>query len=497
MKNPLVALLISMLASFACGDNSPVVPGPNPPEVSMPNPNVLFIAIDDLNDWIGCFGGNPQVKTPNLDKFNAHGGMVMFDAHAPGTVCCPSRSALLTGVHAYKTGVYGNMNNLKNAPKAKDLVTLPEYFSQHGYHTLSMGKIFHKHPAKGDEKGKKTEAGQWAFDEWHSNFPGIGVAGEKRPVNGLPNLPGEKKSYHYTAFDWGPTIENNEKKMSDYKTANWAAEQLTNRDFEKPFFMAIGISKPHLTWYVPQKYFDMYPLEDIELPKTIPNDLEDIVDSKGRAVFHPSTSWLRAEKYGRHKEAVRAYLATITFVDDCIGVLLDGLAKSKYADNTIVVIWGDHGWHLGEKQKYGKTQLWQESCRVPLMVKVPGVTPDNKRCTGVVNLIDMYPTLVELCGLPVNSKNDGRSFAKLLQNPDMAWNYPTLTTDGYLDHRIYDGRFSYLNHGDRGVEELYDHQKDPMEWRNLALDPEYSTVKARLKALLPDHNEPVGPKNPY
>jgi arylsulfatase A-like enzyme len=453
-------------------------------------PNVLFVAIDDLNDWVGCFGGHPQVKTPNLDKLNAEGGMVMYDAHAPSTVCCPSRSALLTGVHCHKTGVYGNNNNLKNAPKAKDLVTLPEYFSQHGYHTLSMGKIFHRHDVPEKKKG---DAGQWAFDDYHRTLGGMGPASKNRPVNGLPNLPNEKNSYHYTAFDWGPTVENNETKMMDYKTAQWTAEQLNTRDFDKPFFMAIGISKPHLTWYVPQKYFDMYPLDEIELPKTKADDLTDIIDGNGRQTHKPHASWLRAEQYGKHPEAVQAYLATITFVDDCMGVMLDGLAQSKYADNTIVVIWGDHGWHLGEKQKYGKCQLWQESCRVPLMVKVPGVTPKHTQCTGVVNLIDMYPTLIELCGLPENHKNDGRSFATLLRNPDMTWNEPTLTTYNRGNHRIYDGRYSFIHY--RGGEELYDHTRDPMEWTNLARNPEYAHIKARLKSYVPKTNEPESPRN--
>ena len=458
--------------------------------------NVLIIAIDDLNDWVGCFGGNPQVKTPNLDAFNANGAMVMYNACSPATVCCPSRSALLTGVHAYKTGVYGNNNNLRYAPKAKDLVTLPQYFSKHGYHAISMGKIFHRHPAPGDKNNKKSDAGQWAFDEYRNTFPGAGAISKERPVNGLPNLENEKMSYHYIAFDWGPTIGNDETQMKDYKTAQWAAEQLQTRDFDgKPFFMAIGFSKPHLTWYVPQKYFDMYPLDEIEIPKTIANDLDDIVDRNGKKVYGPSSAWLRAEKYGRHKEAVQAYLATITFVDDCVGVLLDGLANSKYADNTIVMLWGDHGWHLGEKQKYGKTQLWQEASRVPLMVKVPGVTPGNKQCGGVVNLIDMYPTLVELCGLPDNPNNDGRSFAGLLQHPGMEWNDPTLTTNSYQYHRIYDGRYSYINNMNREAEELYDQSKDPMEWNNLANKPEFAEIKAYLKAYLPKTNEPAAPNN--
>jgi len=456
-------------------------------------PNVLMIAVDDLNDWVGIFGGNQYVKTPNIDKLNANGGMAMFKAHSPATVCGPSRSAILTGVTPHKTGVYGNTNNLKNAPKAKDLETMPEYFSRNGYHTISMGKIFHKHPIPGT---KKKDEGQWAFNEWHPDFKSAPTISKKRPVNQLPNLPGEKPSYHYRAFDWGPTVGNDETKMKDYKTAKWAADQLNTRNFDgKPFFMAIGFSKPHLTWYVPQKYFDMYPLDEIKLPETMANDLEDILDRKGKVAYQPGNSWLRAEKYGRHKEAVQAYMATITFVDDCLGVLLDGLSKSKFADNTIVVLWGDHGWHLGEKQKYGKTYLWQEASRVPLMVKVPGITPNNKKSNGVVNLIDLYPTLIDLCGLPANPLNDGRSFSKLIHNPDMTWNEPTLTTNAYKSHRIYDGRYSYINVQGKGVEELYDHEKDPMEFTNLVKDSAYKQVKERLKAYLPKTDEKEGPRN--
>lgn len=467
-------------------------------------PNVLFVSIDDLNDWIGCFGGNPQVKTPNLDRLASDGGLVFTNAYAPATVCCPSRSAILTGKHPHNTGVYGNKNNLKNAPAAKDLVTLPEYFSKHGYHSLSMGKIFHHHQVPTEDGTRKTDKGQWAFDEYHETMGGTVPASGKTPINGLPNLPNEKISYHYHAFDWGPTELNDETEMLDYKTANWAAEQLKTRDFDgKPFFMAVGISKPHLTWYVPQKYFDMYPLDEIVMPKTLATDLNDILDRKGKPFFKPNTSWLRAEQQGRHKEAVQAYLATVTFVDDCIGVLLDGLASSKYADNTIVVLWGDHGWFLGEKQRYGKTMLWQESCRVPLMVKVPGVTHGETpgenigatQCSGLVNLIDMYPTLVELCGLPSNPALDGRSFAPLLSKPERAWNHPTLTngcSPGF--YRVFDGRYSYISYQKRGSEELYDHNVDPMEWNNLSSDSESESIKARLKAFIPRSEQPKAPE---
>ncbi len=444
--------------------------------------NVLFIAIDDLNDWVGCFGGNPQAKTPNLDKFNAEGGMAMMDAHGASTVCGPSRSSLLTGKFPHRTGVYGNETNLKKAPLAKDLITLPQYFGKHGYHTLSRGKIFHAHGA---------DHGQWAFDEGVESKGGVGVSG-KRPLSGL-KFDASDQSSHAKTFDWGPTRGNDETQMKDYLTAEWAVEQLKSRDFAKPFFMAIGISKPHLPWYVPQKYFDMYPLDQIEVPKTLANDLDDVIDEKGKA-WKVDKTWAHVEKAGLHKEAVRAYLANVSFVDDCIGVLLDGLEKSKYADNTIVVIWGDHGWHLGEKQRYGKTLLWQESCRVPLMVKVPGVTKNGQKCQGVVNLIDLYPTLIDLCGLPNNEENDGRSFAELLKNPTQAWNTPTLTDYGFGGHRIYDGRYSYILFDRNRVEQLYDHQEDPMEWHNLVRDPKYAEVLKRLKALVPTKREPESPK---
>ena len=451
--------------------------------------NVLFISVDDLNDWVGCFGGNPQAKTPNLDKFSAGGGMVMYDAHGAATVCNPSRSSLLLGAHCYKTGVYSNAHDLKKAPGAKDLITLPQFFSKHGYHTISRGKMFHGHKIKGKPG---YDWGQEFFDEWikppRSIWPPKGAV----PLSGVPYAPkGHKRD---RAFDWGGVGDNDTTKTMDYQTAAWASEQLNARDFDgKPFFMAIGIYRPHLPWYVPQKYFDMYPLEEVKLPETLANDRDDIIQDNGKPIYFEDSWWKRMEKHKAHRQAVRAYLASITFADECVGVLLDGLAKSKYAANTIVMIWGDHGWHLGEKQKYSKTLLWQESCRVPLMVKVPGVTPTNKRCHGVVSLIDMYPTLVQLCGLPANPKNDGRSFAKLLHSPDMTWNEPILTPHNRGNHRIYDGRYSYITYN--GGEELYDHRDDPMEWTNLARNPEYAAIKERLKARVPRTNSPEAPSN--
>ncbi len=452
--------------------------------------NVLFIAIDDLNDWVGCLGGNPQAITPNFDRFAREHAMVMSRAYCPSTVCGPTRSALLTGKHATYTGVYGNAQNLKHAPKAKNLETLPEYFGNRGYHTLSRGKIFHKHGDPNAPGG--VDEGQWAFQEF------VKAKGSNGPTlwEEKPTLDGIKSGG--SPFAWG-AVKGPTEKTKDYATCAWAADQL-QRDFDgKPFFMAVGISKPHLTWHVPQEFFDLYPLDEIQAAPFQHDDLNDIVRKDGKPIFKPTDRFLLADGNDMHKQANRAYLASVSYVDHSLGVLFDKLENSKYADNTIVMIWGDHGWHLSEKMHYGKTGLWEESARVPFIVNVPGVTPPNAKCDGVVNLIDMYPTLLELCGLPPNPDNDGRSFARLLRNPSMEWNHPTLTTYQFKNHSITDGRYRYTWYGGRaaGAEKLYDHNTDPLEHTNLAGNSDYKEVIARLQKHIPTHHEPNSPSNPH
>jgi arylsulfatase A-like enzyme len=445
--------------------------------------NVIFIAVDDLNDWVGVMGGNPQAKTPNMDRLALVTGATVFErAYCPATVCGPSRSAILTGLLPSNTGVYGNGNNLKSSPVTKDVVTLPEYFSQHGYHTLSMGKIFHKHPVLGG-----MDEGQWAFDEWENTRGNLGLDSAEFPLNKLPLLPGEKGGGNGTDFDWGPTGTPVEE-TPDYQTGAWAAQQL-DRDFDgKPFFMAVGISKPHLPFYVPQEFFDLHPLADIQPPEIVLDDLDDIITPKGRNKFGPSDDFLRVQQAGMFKEAAQAYLAASSYADYCIGVVLDKLEQSRYADNTIVVIWGDHGWFLGEKQRYRKTHLWEESTRVPLIIRVPGKTDPGSRTDRIVNLIDFYPTLLDWCGLPAKADLDGRSFADL-QDPAASDEHPTLTTMGFKNHSVRGDRYRYTRYDD-GTEELYNHDTDPMEHRNLINQADLKSVVAQLKAFLPTHDEP-------
>ncbi len=452
-------------------------------------PNVLFIAVDDLNDWVGVLGGHPQAKTPNIDKLaKSKGGLIFDRAYCPASVCGPSRSALLSGIRPSNSGVYGNANNMKRSPVLRDAETISQYFSRHGYHSLSAGKIFHKHP-----NWQGMDQGQWAYDEWASPKGGHGIK-SPLPLNQLPMSDGSPAKANGREFDWGPT-ENPFEKTKDYATAKWAADQISTRDFNgKPFFLALGISKPHLAWHVPQEFFDAHPLADVQVPEFHLDDLDDIVDAKGKRLFQPTEDFLRIQKYDQFKEVTRAYLAACSYADACIGVALDALDKSPHKDNTIVVLWGDHGWFLGEKLKYRKTHLWEESNRVPLIINLPDSQSPSTHTSAIVNLIDLYPTLAEYCGLPPKEGLDGRSFAPVLRNPETSWKTPTLTTMGFKNHSLRGPRYRYTRYAD-GTEELYDHKTDPMEWKNLAAQQTMEPILARFRPLLPKHNEPEIAKN--
>jgi arylsulfatase A-like enzyme len=294
---------------------------------------------------------------------------------------------------------------------------------------------------------------------------------------------------------WG-AIDVKDEEMLDVKVANWAISEL-EKSHDKPFFLACGFTKPHLPWYVPQKYFDMHPLDEIILPKKKDDDREDLPEfgkKLAREVHTISTGQNHIKsgkedhelvlKYDQWHKGVQAYLATISFVDAYVGKLLDALENSEYADNTIVVLWGDHGWHLGEKQHWRKHALWENTTRTPLIISAPKSIEKNRLCESPVSFIDIYPTLIELCGLPEREELDGKSFVPLLHNPDAKWDKPVLTTYGKGNHAIRTERWRYIHYFD-GTDELYDHQKDPEEWKNIADVPKYRSVIEELKNSLP------------
>jgi len=445
-------------------------------------PNIIMIAVDDLNDWVGVYGGHPQVKTPNIDKL-AQKSVVFRNASCPGPVCCPSRSALLSGFMPATTGIYGNSNNMLNSEIVQTHATLPEYFSKHGYVTISSGKIFHKHTtASGDDHG------HWAFDVWNQEKGTESAVQEDKVFSCYKGIINGKKveNPQYSSGPandmlFGPTKGTIED-TKDYKTAKWFEVKL-QENYDKPFFMSVGISKPHLPFIVPEEFFNMYGLDTIKVPDYRMDDLDDIVDINGKKVYQPQTSFLWAQHYGIQKEVVRAYMAAVSYADACIGVVLDAVAKSKYADNTIILLWGDHGWHLGEKLRYGKATLWREATQLPFIFHVPGMKK-KQDCYRNVNLIDIYPTLIDLCNLP-EKELDGKSIKPLLQDPTKNWT-PTLTTYNQGNHSVMSEKWHYIL-TEKGVEELYNLEDDPMEWTNLANinSPEFSSVKKSLKAYMP------------
>ncbi len=427
-------------------------------------PNVLFIAIDDLNDWIGALGGHPQSSTPNLDRLAAR-GTLFTNGHCAAPACNPSRAALMTGIRPSTSGVYHNPQPWRKAmPNA---VTLSQHFMQHGYTAMGAGKIYH---------GRYPDPASWDvyFPSKEKPRPADpGPAG--KPLNGI------ERTGH---FDWGP-LQVADDQMSDHKVVEWVTDQL-QQDRDKPFFLACGIFRPHLPWYVPQKYFDQFPLEGIQLPKVLETDLDD-VPAAGRKVAKPDKDHSRVLAHNQWKHAVQGYLASIAFTDAQVGRLLDALDTSPDKDNTIVVLWTDHGWHLGEKQHWRKFALWERATRTPMMFVVPGLTQPGQRCDRPVNLLDIYPTLVDICDLPARGELEGVSLKALLANANAEWDRPSLTTHGRNNHALRSERYRYIRYAD-GSEELYDHTADPNEWNNLASEASLSNVKAELAKWFPAVN---------
>jgi arylsulfatase A-like enzyme len=429
-------------------------------------PHVLFIAVDDLNDWIGPLGGHPDVKTPNLDRL-ASLGITFTNAHCPAPLCNPSRASLMTGLRPSTSGIYTNEQPWRESPRLRDAVTLPQHFRAHGYRAIGGGKIYH---------GKFMDPASWDtyFPSQSQDRPPDPLP-PGRPLNGIP---------HTAHFDWGP-VDAADAEMADMKVAEWAAGELS-RDQDGPLFLACGISKPHLPWYVPQKYFDLYPLESITLPTINENDLDDVPPAAVH-IAKPNGDHRKVLEHDQWRQAVQGYLASISFADAVLGRILDAYDASPWKDNTVIVLWSDHGWHLGEKLHWRKFSLWEEATRNALVIVAPGVTTPGSRSDQAVDLMGVYPTLTELCGLPERAGIEGASLVPLLRKPDAERKRPALTTFGQGNHSIRTERWRYTRYNDGG-EELYDHSDDPLEWTNLATRPEYTAIKKELAQWLPKHN---------
>lgn len=452
------------------------------PASAAERPNVLFIAIDDLNDWIGCLGGNPQAKTPNIDRL-AGRGVNFYSAHCASPVCNPSRTALMSGLRSSSSGVYSNGIDWRKE-KAGEVPTLNQHLKANGYYVAGAGKIYH------ESYGRYEEA-DW--DDYYLRRGATAEGGTGRKKGNGKGSPAEGESKGVGGIAFAP-IDANDDDLEDYHIVDYCIEQL-QRKHDKPLFLACGIHKPHMPWYVPKKYYDMFPLESIQLPKVLDDDLKDVPPA-GYKMAHPDTDHAAILKSGRWKDAVQGYLAAGAFCDAMVGRLMAAFDKSAYRDNTILVFWGDHGWHLGEKQHWRKFTLWNEATRAPMFFTVPGLTKPGAVCNRTVDFMSIYPTLCDLCGLPVPSHVEGASIKSLLADPNAPWDRPAITTHGYMNHTVRTEQWRYIRYADGG-EELYDETKDPMEWTNLAGKNEFNSVKEQLKKLMPATNvsEPGGKKS--
>lgn len=439
------------------------------------HPNVLFIAIDDLNDWVKPLSGHEQTISPFIDSFATQA--VNFNRNyctSPG--CAPSRASVMTGTYPYTSGMYSNYQDWRKVPELEQAITLGQYFREQGYYSAGAGKIYHY-----------SHIAPRTWDEYYpsqtQNMPK-----EFIPENAPINMPRFK--YMYNMFDWAE-LPLTDEETADYKSVNYISSQLQKKH-DKPFFLACGIYRPHVPWYVPQKYFDLFPLEDIQLPEMIENDTDDLGARAKELMRRGGNYHKHVVEAGKWKEAIRGYLASVAYADAMFGELMKNLNDSEYADNTIIVLWSDHGWQLGEKMHWRKFALWENVIRTALMIKVPpgmqslpeGSFP-AKEITEPTSLVDLYPTLVDLCNLDLRDDLDGISLKPYLKKQHEFLNRPIITSYDQADFSVRHKNWHYINYVDES-EELYDLEKDPHEWYNLATQDDMTTVKSQLKSMLPD-----------
>lgn len=453
-----VFILIGLVAAWLTAGVVHAQPDPGS------QPDVLLICIDDLNDWVGCLDGHPQTQTPNIDRLAAR-GVLFSNAHCQAPVCLASRASFMTGTLPSSNGMYLLGPKLRDSPVLKDIKTLPEHFADHGYATKGTGKIYH------NNSGPET-------------FQVYG------PRQGFGPLPEERMNYFQDTrlWDWGAFPDNDEQ-MPDFVSASWAVEQL-KQERDKPLFLAVGMFRPHVPLFVPKKWFDQFPPADqIKLPPTLDTDRDDLSEYAKRLTHGwpaPRHDWMVENKQWKH--AVRAYLASITFADAQVGRVLDALDESGRADNTIVILLSDHGFHMGEKQRWAKRTLWERSTKVPLIIAGPGIDP-GRQCKQPAGLIDIYPTLVQMCGLKDPGQLEGKTLVPQLVDVETKRD-PAITTWWVGNHSARSARYRYIRYAD-GSEEFYDHQADPNEWNNLASKAKYADLMAEHRKHLPKTDYPA------
>lgn len=486
-----ISVLTLALAIFA---NCSTVPKTSKEVTATTNsskqPNIIFFAVDDMNDFVNPLG-HGQAITPNMDRLAAM-GVTFTNAHAPNSYCAPSRTAIWTGLQSTTTGCYRDEVYQFDYP---NLVPLHEAFKEGGYNTYGAGKLNH-HPG-----------GHIDLDGWDEYF----ARNEQIRKEGIPtgyhgdDLPRPEKipnsSYYAKTgreqiigggfLEWAAIPNEDSDKMMGVQRTKWICD-LLKQQHDNPFFMALGLYTPHYPNYVPKKYFDLYDLDKIQLPEIPEDDLDDLPADIQKKQNNRSHYRKSLEETGTYKEAVRAYLAAVSYADGLLGDVLDALEASVYKDNTVVVFWSDQGYHLGEKGDWGKHTLWSETSRVPLFISGANI-PKNKKVNSTAGLIDLYPTLMELCNLPKQHSLDGKSLL------------PELMTTGYEDRDLFipyhqSGSYAVVNenfryiHYNNGGEEFYNIKEDQNEWNNLINDEQNKSIIEKMKQVVPEFRKPATPK---
>lgn len=456
LKNRGGLILISILLALSGSCNT----------IQHSKPNIIFITVDDLNDWVGVLEGHPQVKTPSIDLL-ASKGMLFANAHAQTAICNPSRASIMTSLYPSTTGIYFNSGDIEDSKVAKNSILLTQRFEKEGYDVTGAGKLYHTR----DEEYMSNYAG---------NFGGFGPFPEERisPFDGTARL-----------WDWG-AYPDSDHQTPDFKVSDLGIKKINSSNNDQPLFIGLGFYRPHVPLYAPKKWFDLYPLNNIQVPEVYTEYREEITPygynltklDENVNRLEPTHDWLI--KNNQKRKLVQSYLTSISFVDAQIGKVVNALENSSIEDNTYIILFSDHGFHLGEKEIWGKQTLWERSTRIPLIITGPGI-PEGTVTKKPVQLLDIYPTLLELTGLDADSSLEGRSLVPLLKNPEVEWPYMARSSFGPGNYALRSENYRYILYND-GSEEFYDHNEDSREWYNLIDNPEYYDIINTHRNFLPE-----------
>lgn len=427
-------------------------------------PDIVFIIVDDLNDWVGCLSGHPDARSPNIDQL-ASTGMLFTQAYCNSPQCRPSRTSLNHGIYPFRTGTYFNARS----PQETKISTpsMQKFFADKGFQVSIGGKVFHGGTPKIEGVAIQNRLADPKPPKGKDNFGGL-----KPPNDGYP-------------------LDATDEQMGDYKLSQWAIRQW-NKVTDQPVFMSVGFYRPHRPLQVPKPWFDQFPLESIKRPAEpkgmddwddLPEFAQRLARTHAHKPLHMGLSdheFIVANK--QWDMTIQAYQASIAFVDHQIGRLLNALKVNPRGRETYIVLVSDHGWHLGEKKHWCKGAIWEQTTHIPFIVHGPGIT-QGSRCTQPVSLIDIYPSLLELAGYDIPAWVDGKSIKIQLTNPNAA-RPPVISSYGEGNTSIRTEHWRYIRYED-GSEELYDHRIDPNEWKNQAANHRHARIRKQLAKLIP------------